>query len=651
MRLFARRVASAFAVWLVLSVCCATAVASSVNYGDISHKNLKDQGQASTGTKLPLEIGMIANQSGIASAVKSASNATSSSFGKYLSISSLQSKYGASSSRRNAVTGAFTKYNATATVDVFHLRVVTTITIGTAQKMFGTHWHVYLNSSTGAKTALPVNTPKLPSGLSGNVDTVAGLGHVISSGSSGAPDVPSETPVPIVQPPIYDGGTPTRTGTISPGCASSTFPSSVFSSVGLFPNQIDTAYGISALQAAGFEGQGINLAILGEAPTPTNDVSTFRNCFGFQGTSLKIHNAGSIKPILESSLDAMTVAMVAPKLNRLDLWVKQLGQDNPQGAIELLASPIQATTNGTPLPNVISISYGVCEASVKPYSAARTLFDREAAAIDALGITIVVAAGDSGSSACAHGVKQSQLTSYDEQKSASWPAVSPWVLAAGGTNISLTPSNTIASSGVWNDDGVPRALRGHRRGRWRRQHDGEASVVADRVDERQPAGARRGRIRRRSARLRDHLFVRREELPAIVGANDHLRRWYQRGDAARGGDDRAVGPVRQATEVAQAGIHPTDALLDRQARAHVVPRYHHRHQLGVQQRLVLQGGTRLRRSDGPRLTDRQPGRRATPPLTRPTRRCSRVPPFASRRYRRWQLAHAEHSNARPSKTP
>ena len=135
---FARQLTSALTVWLVLSVACGTAAASSVNYGDISHKNLKDEGQASTGTKLPLEIGLIANQSGIASAVKSASNPTSSSYGKYLSISSLQSKYGASKSRRNAVTGAFKKYNAKATVDVFHLRVVATITIGTAQKMFGT---------------------------------------------------------------------------------------------------------------------------------------------------------------------------------------------------------------------------------------------------------------------------------------------------------------------------------------------------------------------------------------------------------------------------------------------------------------------------------------------------------------------------------
>src|SRR5690349_20582832 len=143
----ARHVVPAFAVWLVLSIGCPAAAASSVNFGDISHKNLKDQGPASTQTKLPLEIGMIANQSGIASAVKSASSPTSAGFGKYLSISSLQSKYGASSSRRNAVTGAFKKYNDKATVDVFHLRVVTTITIGTAQKMFGDRKSTRLNSS------------------------------------------------------------------------------------------------------------------------------------------------------------------------------------------------------------------------------------------------------------------------------------------------------------------------------------------------------------------------------------------------------------------------------------------------------------------------------------------------------------------------
>ena len=253
-----------------------------------------------------------------------------------------------------------------------------------------------------------------------------------------------------------DGGTPTRTGTIDPGCATKSYPGALASTAGLFPNQILSAYGIASLHSDGLKGQGFRVAILGEAPTPSDDVSAFRDCLGFQGTSLTIHGASGITPILESSLDAMTIAMVAPNLARLDLWVKALGQNDPQGALGLLAEPLQATTNGIPLPNVISISYGICEASVKPYTAARTLFDRQLVATSALGITVVAAAGDSGSSSCAHGVPSSQLDSFDKQKSASWPATSPYVLAVGGTNLTLDSSNAIESSGVWNDTKYPK---------------------------------------------------------------------------------------------------------------------------------------------------------------------------------------------------
>ncbi|HET7048149.1 MAG TPA: S53 family peptidase [Solirubrobacteraceae bacterium] len=432
----------------------AAASSTKVDFGDISHKGLKNLGPASTSLKLSLELGMIANQQGIANAVKAASNPTSSSYGKYLSLSTLQKKYGASSSRRNAVVGAFKNYGVKATVDVTHLRVSATVSVKTAQKLFGTKWDVYATGQKNQGVAVPVNTPKLVKGLSGNIDTVSGLRlnvtihHAIATSSAARRPQAREAAVA--------GGTPTRTGTISPGCATTTYPGAVFSTAGLFPNQTLGAYGIASLQGGGLQGEGVRVAILGEAPTPTGDVSAFRNCFGFAGTALKIHGASNIAPILESSLDAMTIAMVAPKLARLDLWVKALGQADPQGALELLADPLQATTNGTPLPNVISISYGVCEASVKQYSAARTLFDRQLAATDALGITTVVAAGDSGSSSCAHGVPSSQLTSFDKQKSASWPATSPWVMAAGGTSLTLTPANTIESSGVWNDTEYPR---------------------------------------------------------------------------------------------------------------------------------------------------------------------------------------------------
>ena len=37
----------------------------------------------------------------------------------------------------------------------------------------------------------------------------------------------------------------------------------------------------------------------------------------------------------------------------------------------------------------------------------------------------------------------------------SWPACSPWVLAVGGTNLTLNSNNTIASTGPWNDTTYP----------------------------------------------------------------------------------------------------------------------------------------------------------------------------------------------------
>src|SRR6478752_837635 len=255
-------------LWLALLIAIAAATApaaasTSINYGPISHSGLKSLGPASTGLKLTLELGLIANQSGISDAVKAASNPSSSSYGKYLSMSTLQSKYGASSSKRNGVINAFKQYGVTAKIDVTHLRSLATISIKNIHKRFGVKWNLY--SDSGQTVALPASTPKAPSGIAGNVDTIAGVALNISQGASRA----------------VNGGTPTRTGTIAPGCASSSFPSAVTSDQGLFPNQILTAYGIDQLQAAGLRGGGVHVAILGEAPTPASDVNTFRSCFGF----------------------------------------------------------------------------------------------------------------------------------------------------------------------------------------------------------------------------------------------------------------------------------------------------------------------------------------------------------------------------------
>ena len=155
----------------------------------------------------------------------------------------------------------------------------------------------------------------------------------------------------------------------------------------------------------------------------------------------------------------MVVSMVAPQLDRFDLWVQPLSENsddaNVLGFLKMLAAPLQATTNGAPLPNVVSVSYGECESDVSPYSESRTLVERTLAAEAALGITVVVAAGDTGSSACARGVKPNKLTSADKKPQLSWPASSPYVLAVGGTNLTLNSDNSIASTGTWNDTAYP----------------------------------------------------------------------------------------------------------------------------------------------------------------------------------------------------
>jgi subtilase family serine protease len=246
------------AVVLAVLAGAPSARAASVDYGPISHKGDKTVGAASTSLKLSLQLGLIANQSGLQGAVKAASNPASGSYGKYLSLSSLAGKYGASSSKRNGVVNAFKAEGITAKVDVTHLRASATVSVGKAQKLFATKWKVYKTSS-GAKVALPVDTPKLPSGIKGNVDTVSGMRLQISSGSSSSV---SSAAVAAA------GGTPTRTGTPAFGCVPSSFPAALASSAGLYPNQILSAYGIAPLQAAGLRGQGARVAILGQAPTP-----------------------------------------------------------------------------------------------------------------------------------------------------------------------------------------------------------------------------------------------------------------------------------------------------------------------------------------------------------------------------------------------
>src|SRR4029078_6706399 len=141
-------------------------------------------GPASTSLKLSLQLCLIANQSGLSAAVKSASNPSSSSYAKELSAASarnalsmsrLKRKSGASSSKRNGVINAFKQYGNTAHIDVTHLRAFVTQSIKSAQRMFAVKGNLSATGEKNQYVAMPVSTPKPPSGIAGNVNVIAGM--------------------------------------------------------------------------------------------------------------------------------------------------------------------------------------------------------------------------------------------------------------------------------------------------------------------------------------------------------------------------------------------------------------------------------------------------------------------------------------------
>jgi kumamolisin len=106
-----------------------------------------------------------------------------------------------------------------------------------------------------------------------------------------------------------------------------------------------------------------------------------------------------------------------------------------QGFVDAVATAAHAI----PTPTAISISWGGPEGTWT--AQARDALDQACADAAALGVTVLVAAGDNGS---ADG-------ETDGAAHCDFPASSPHVLACGGTRLALTAAGAISSETVWND--------------------------------------------------------------------------------------------------------------------------------------------------------------------------------------------------------
>jgi kumamolisin len=132
----------------------------------------------------------------------------------------------------------------------------------------------------------------------------------------------------------------------------------------------------------------------------------------------------------EVALDIEVAGAIAPGANIAVYFTT----NTSQGFLDALTTAIHDTANGPP--SVVSISWGSPESNWTAQS--MTAFDEACQSAAALGITITVASGDSGSSDGGSG------------NNVDFPASSPHVLGCGGTELTAT-SSVIQQEVVWND--------------------------------------------------------------------------------------------------------------------------------------------------------------------------------------------------------
>jgi subtilase family serine protease len=202
--------------------------------------------------------------------------------------------------------------------------------------------------------------------------------------------------------------------------------------------QVHTAYGIDRLRSSAAGTPVITALDLGGGWLPS-DLKLAGQCFGYTPPAVGQAQGDGVPAAIkhandETSLDLQTVAAVAPGAQL------RLVQTTPAGMLDGFS---RALGSWPSVPDAISLSYGGCalaENSIAPVYASALNVVLAMAALT--GVSTFVAAGDSGSTTCGTSVPGTTL---------SYPAVSPFVTAVGGTRLTLGAGNTRVSEVVWND--------------------------------------------------------------------------------------------------------------------------------------------------------------------------------------------------------
>ncbi|MCU1662424.1 MAG: hypothetical protein JWR58_2489 [Pseudonocardia sp.] len=367
----------------------------------------------------------------LAEAAVNVSMPGSPNYRRFVSLDAAASRFGATEAQINTVTDAVQSLGLNFAVDPTRLFARVSGSIE--------QWTAALGAPLArrpANVSSPFTTYALPAQLPAALQP-AGTAVLLSdtqvydpsAGGSPPPHTPSPTPGTVPWP--FNTGTPPRTDCSAPLLQQRR----VYS-----PQQIQTAYGIDRLRAAASGTPVITVLDLGGGWLPS-DLNLAAQCFGYAAPPIaQTQGDGVVTAIAkasgETSLDLQTVAAVAPAA-RLRLVQATAGSG---GVLDAFSRALG--DSGGP-PDVISLSYGRC--LVAENEAAPTYLavaDSVLAMTALVGVSSFVAAGDSGSTTCG---------THAPGTSLSYPAVSPFVTAVGGTRLALSPANTRTAETVWND--------------------------------------------------------------------------------------------------------------------------------------------------------------------------------------------------------
>lgn len=222
------------------------------------------------------------------------------------------------------------------------------------------------------------------------------------------------------------------------------FTSSITSSHFMSPDDFATIYNLNALYAAGIDGTGQKLAVVGQTDLyssggdPVFDITTFRNDSNLPSNPPQIiaipgAPAGvSSNDIDEASLDVEWAGAVAR--NATIIYVNAGNGSQKANVFDALYYAID--NNVAP---VITISYGICE-STEASSGFLSADESELQKAASQGQTIVGPAGDSGAADCDTKYPITDALDVD------YPASSQYVTGVGGTTFNETNGITFWSS-------------------------------------------------------------------------------------------------------------------------------------------------------------------------------------------------------------